>query len=147
MVEDVLLHDRADGRLLDAYEKMAPSLETEQLCPRNGGSRELGIVKELQGVVGGMEDQGRSLDRGNSFIRHLRLVVERHTVGARRNRVHIIYNLVNQLALFGGQTGNDRVAGAHQFHELPLEQLADSPVQRIIGVDCRQHIAFLFAWA
>ena len=55
MVEDVLLHDCADGRLLDSHEKVAPSLETDQSCTRNRGSSELGIVIKLQCVVCGME--------------------------------------------------------------------------------------------
>ena len=46
-VDDVLLHGRADGRLLDTDEKVAPSLEMDQPCTRNGGSSELGIVVEL----------------------------------------------------------------------------------------------------
>jgi hypothetical protein len=29
MADDVFLHDRADGRLLDAEEEVTPSLETE----------------------------------------------------------------------------------------------------------------------
>ena len=65
MVQDMLLHGRADGRLLDTHEKVAPSLETDQPGPWDGGGRELGIVVELQSVVCGVEYQGWGFDRGN----------------------------------------------------------------------------------
>ncbi len=55
VVEDVLLHGCADGRLLDTYEEVAPSLESDQPRTRNGGSSELSIVVELQCIVCGME--------------------------------------------------------------------------------------------
>lgn len=56
VVADMLLHDRADGRLLDTHEEVAPTLETEQPGTQNGGSGELGIVVKLEAVVGGMEE-------------------------------------------------------------------------------------------
>jgi hypothetical protein len=55
VVEDVLLRLALDGRLLHRQKKMAPSLETDQLCTRNGGRSELCIVVELQCVICGME--------------------------------------------------------------------------------------------
>jgi hypothetical protein len=47
VVENVLLHGRPDSRLLDNYEEMATSPETDQLCTRNGGGGKLSIVVEL----------------------------------------------------------------------------------------------------
>lgn len=83
VVEDVLLHDRADGRLLDNHEEVAPFLEADQPCTRNGGSSKFGIVVDLQCVVCGMEYQGRGTDRGNPLIWHRSLVVESSTGGSR----------------------------------------------------------------
>ena len=143
VIEDVFLQNRADGGLFDAEQQMASSVKTNQPCARNRGSRELGVVVKLQAVVSGVENQSRRSDRSNPLIRHCRLIVERSASGARRNRVHVLDQLIYQFPLLRAETGNDRVIRAHQLYQLPLEQLGDAPVKRILFEDCRKSFAFL----
>ncbi len=101
VIKDVLLHGGADGRLLNNHEEMAPSLETDQSCARNGGSSELGIVVNLECVVCGMQDQGAGPGSRQPSHSASPRVVESNAGGSRRNRVHVINNPVNQVPLPG----------------------------------------------
>ena len=90
-----------------------------------------------------MEDQRRRLDSGNPVTRQRGAIVEGNARAAQGNRVHLLDDASDHFPLPGRQLGDDGIGGAHQSHELLLEQLAHAPVKPVILVDGGQRAALL----
>ena len=67
MSENVARHCGADGWLFQPDEKVTTLLETNQLCMGNLRCGELGVVKQLQAVIRGMDDRGVIVLVGRRF--------------------------------------------------------------------------------
>jgi hypothetical protein len=126
--QDVAPNGRPDRGALDSDDDMPPPIEAHQRRPRDGRGGELGVVVELEPIVPGVNDQGRRADRGDPIAGQPCLVVEHHAGRARRGRVHVVDEALDDLALLDREGGDHLRGRAEHAHELALEVPGYGPV-------------------